>query len=145
MSQRSLAKVVFVGSFAPFHDGHKNIVERALNVFDTVVIGVSVNEDKEYATTVEERVETIRKIYNDNERVVVEANHGLTIDFAHAHKAKCIIKGLRNVEDFLSEREQAHWNKRNGGIDTLLFFADEGLENLSSTSIREKVYRKGGI
>ncbi len=138
MRQTSLSRVVFVGSFDPFHDGHRNIVERALKLFDEVLIGVSQNDNKTHSATIEERVKNIRQIYHEESRVIVEANNGLTIDFARAHAARCIIKGIRNVEDFEDERKQALWNKKQGGIDTLLFIADEDLEGLSSTSIRAK-------
>ncbi len=137
MNQHSSSRVVFVGSFDPFHEGHRNVVDRALKLFDEVVVGVSINEQKEYASSLEERVKRIEEIYKDEARVMVEANEGLTIDFAHRHKAKCIIKGVRNVEDFTSEQEQALWNKKHGGVETLLLVADEGLENISSTLIRE--------
>ncbi len=115
-------------------------MERALLLFDKVVIGVSANESKEYAATMDERVETIKKVYQDNPRVEVEANNGLTVDFARRHSAGCIIKGARDIHDFLYERQQAAWNRKHGGIDTLLFFAEESLENLSSTAVKRGMH-----
>ncbi len=139
MNRRSSLKAVFVGSFDPFHAGHKNVVERALQVVDKVVIGVSVNDDKLYSQPMSQRVEAIRQIFHADPRVTVEANTGLTIDFAHHHGAQVIVKGVRNVEDFVYEQEQALWNKRHGNIDTLLLVADEEYSRLSSTSIRENL------
>lgn len=134
--------VVFVGSFDPFHDGHKSIVSRALLLFDKVVVGVSLNPNKHYAQTAQERVDSIREIFRDEPRVEVEVNDGLTIDFARRHSASYIIKGVRNAQDFEYEKEQALWNKRHGGIETLLLLAEEGLDELSSTSIREKTRKQ---
>ncbi len=113
-------------------------MERALKLFDEIVIGVSVNEHKAYAETMEERVESIRRIYRNEPAVTVEANNGLTIDFARGHNAQCIIKGARNKEDFLYEQKQALWNREHGGIDTLLFFADKDFEDVNSSDIRAK-------
>ncbi|MCD7714644.1 MAG: pantetheine-phosphate adenylyltransferase [Prevotella sp.] len=138
MNRHSSRKAVFAGSFDPFHPGHANIVARALELFDEIVIGVGINEEKTYAATLEERVENIRRIYRDEKRVTVEANHGLTADFARELGAQCIIKGARNAEDFLYEQMQARWNREHSGIDTLLFFADKDFEELTSTGLRAK-------
>ena len=64
---------IFVGSFDPFTIGHKSVVDRVLPLFDRVVIGVGVNERKQYMLTVEERVAAIRQLYAGDERVVVES------------------------------------------------------------------------
>ncbi len=138
MDPHSLVKAVFVGSFDPFHDGHKNVVERALRVVDRVVVGVSINEEKTYTHSMEERVDAVRRIFAHDERVEVEPNGELTIDFAQRHGARVIVKGVRNAEDFAYEQEQALWNKRHGGIDTILFVADEEYAKLSSTLVRKR-------
>ncbi|MCD8281801.1 MAG: pantetheine-phosphate adenylyltransferase [Prevotella sp.] len=138
MSRPSSRKAVFAGSFDPFHAGHANIVARALELFDEIIIAVSINPDKHYAKTTAERVETIRRIYREERRVTVEANDGLTADFARRHHAMCIIKGVRNAKDFVCEQEQALWNKERGGIDTLLFCADREFEETNSTALRAK-------
>ncbi len=136
MNHHSSNKVAFVGSFDPFHEGHKNIVTRALTLFDEVIIGVSNNDQKQYAAPISTRVKAIQALYHGCPRVVVAANDGLTVDFARRHAARCIIKGIRNVDDYRYERDQALWNKQHGGIETLLLVADEGLETVSSTAIR---------
>lgn len=130
---------VFVGSFDPFHEGHKSIIDRALGLFDKVVVGIGVNPEKQYMFSVKERIERIRQIYPSNERLIVEAYDDLTIDFAHRHGASYIIKGVRNTEDFVYEQQQALWNKEHGGIETILLFAEPGLENLSSTKVRKEL------
>lgn len=127
---------VFVGSFDPFHDGHKSIVQRALQLFDRVVVGIGINPDKQYMFSVEERIERIRAAFPDND-IAVEAYSGLTIDFARSHGAQYIVKGVRNATDFVYEQQQAEWNKQHGGIETVLLLAEPGLEELSSTNVRK--------
>lgn len=127
---------VFVGSFDPFHDGHKSIVQRALQLFDRVVVGIGINPDKQYMFSVEERIERIRAVFPDSD-IAVEAYSGLTIDFARSHGAQYIVKGVRNATDFVYEQQQAEWNKQHGEIETVLLLAEPGLEELSSTNVRK--------
>lgn len=127
---------VFVGSFDPFHDGHKSIVQRALQLFDRVVVGIGINPDKQYMFSVEERIERIRAAFPDGD-ITVEAYSGLTIDFARSHGAQYIVKGVRNATDFVYEQQQAEWNKQHGGIETVLLLSEPGLEELSSTNVRK--------
>lgn len=133
----SLTKVLFVGSFDPFHEGHQSIVSRALSLFDEVVVAVAVNPQKNCLYSTDERVERIRAAFQSNPRVTVDAFSGLTIDYCRSHGISHIIKGVRNAEDFEYEKRQAEWNKLNGQVETILLFAEPGLENVSSTAIRE--------
>lgn len=128
---------IFVGSFDPFTIGHKSVVDRVLPLFDRVVIGVGVNERKQYMLTVEERVAAIRQLYAGDERVVVESYSDLTVDFAQRHGAQFVVKGVRNVRDFEYERDQADINRRLTGLETLLIYAESGLDSVSSSVVRE--------
>lgn len=128
---------IFVGSFDPFTIGHKSVVDRVLPLFDRVVIGVGVNERKQYMLTVEERVAAIRQLYAGDERVVVESYSDLTVDFAQRHGAQFVVKGVRNVRDFEYERDQADINRRLTGLETLLVYAEPGLDSVSSSVVRE--------
>ena len=128
---------IFVGSFDPFTIGHKSVVDRVLPLFDRVVIGVGVNERKQYMLTVEERVAAIRQLYAGDERVVVESYSDLTVDFAQRHGAQFVVKGVRNVRDFEYERDQADINLRLTGLETLLIYAEPGLDSVSSSVVRE--------
>lgn len=131
---------LFTGSFNPFTIGHADIVERALNVFDKVVVGVGYNPEKPMAD-VEERVKTIEKVYENEPRVVVEAYSDLTADLAKRHDAHTIVKGVRSVKDFEYEREQAEFNKLLGdGLDTMLFFSKLELTAISSSTLRQLQY-----
>lgn len=128
---------IFVGSFDPFTIGHKSVVDRVLPLFDRVVIGVGVNERKQYMLTVEERVAAIRQLYAGDERVVVESYSDLTVDFAQRHGAQFVVKGVRHVRDFEYERDQADINRRLTGLETLLIYAEPGLDSVSSSVVRE--------
>lgn len=128
---------IFVGSFDPFTIGHKSVVDRVLPLFDRVVIGVGVNERKQYMLTTEERVAAIRQLYAGDERVVVESYSDLTVDFAQRHGAQFVVKGVRNVRDFEYERDQADINRRLTGLETLLIYAEPGLDSVSSSVVRE--------
>lgn len=112
-------------------------MRRALSLFGEVVVAVAVNPAKNCRYTTEERMERIRAEFGGDPRVTVDSFEGLTIDYCRSHGIDYIIKGVRNAVDFEYERKQAEWNKRNGGIETILLFAEPGLENVSSTAIKE--------
>lgn len=131
---------IFVGSFDPYTIGHDHIVQRALPLFDRLIIGVGVNERKQYMQSAEIRKQKIQELYRNEKKITVKTYSDLTIDFAHREMADFIIKGVRSVKDFEYEREQADINKRIGHIDTLLLFADPGMESISSSMVRELVH-----
>ena len=128
---------IFVGSFDPFTIGHDSVVRRALTLFDHLVIGVGVNQNKRYMLTADERVEAIRSLYRDEPRISVDQYSDLTVDFAKRLDAQFIVKGVRSVRDFEFEREQADINRRLTGIETIVLFAEPGLDSISSTVVRE--------
>jgi pantetheine-phosphate adenylyltransferase len=127
---------VFVGSFNPFTIGHESIVRRSLALFDKLVIGVGVNTAKENNEG-ECRVEQIARLYADEPRVEVRSYTDLTVDFARREGAQFIVKGVRSVKDFEYEREQADINRRLSGLETVLLFAEPGMEAVSSSLVRE--------
>lgn len=128
---------IFVGSFDPFTTGHESVVRRVLPLFDRVVIGVGVNGSKTTMLSDAERVDAIRRIYRDEPRVSVEAYSCLTVDFAQRHDAQYVVKGVRNVRDFEYEREQADINRQLTGLETILLYAEPGLDSVSSSVVRE--------
>ena len=128
---------LFVGSFDPFTIGHHSLVERALQMFDKVVIAVGFNSEKGGSATVDERVSAIEACYNGNSRVEVRAYSGLTMDFAREVGADVLLRGVRNIKDFEYERELADVNKQLGGIDTVLLVSEPGYSSVSSSVVRE--------
>lgn len=128
---------LFVGSFDPYTIGHDSIVKRALPLFDKIVIGVGFNERKKYMQTTETRVANIISIYAGEPKIEVKQYNDLTVDFARREGAEFIIKGVRSVKDFEYEREQADFNRQLTGIETVLLFAEAGMESISSSVVRE--------
>ena len=131
---------VFVGSFDPFTIGHDNIVRRSLPLFDRIIIGVGVNERKQYMQDADTRKRKIQELYKNEKKITVKTYNDLTIDFAHREMADFIIKGVRSAKDFEYEREQADINKQIGNIDTLLLFAEPMLASVSSSMVRELIH-----
>lgn len=131
---------LFTGTFDPFTIGHQNIVERALPLFDKIVISVAVSNLKHAQEKIDSRVSQIKALYKDNPAIEVESYSDLTIDLAKRKKARFIVRGVRSVKDFEYEREQAEFNKRMGGLETILLFAEPGLASVSSTLVRELKY-----
>ena len=129
---------LFAGSFDPFTIGHKNIVDRALeSVADEVVVAIGVNYEKKYMFSLDERLEAIRKVYEHEPRVRVEAYEGLTTDFAKRVGASFILRGVRSVKDFEFERDMAEVNRRLAGVETVLLFTDPQYACVSSSVVRE--------
>ena len=130
---------IFPGSFDPFTVGHASIVERGLPLFDEIVIGVGINENKRALYTPEERVRAIAELYAGEPRIRVVAYDDLTIDLARREGAGFILRGLRSVKDFEYERDIANMNQRLSGIETVLLFTEPHYSSISSSVVRELI------
>ena len=129
---------IIVGSFDPFTIGHDSIVRRALPLFDRLVIGVVCdNVHKPNMRPAEERMQAILDLYADESRIEVKTFHGLAMDFAKAENAQFIVKGVRNTSDFEYEQWQADFNRKLGGIETILLYTEPELASISSSALRE--------
>lgn len=134
-----MRKAVFPGSFDPFTIGHQDIADRALEMFDSLIIGVGYNINKPGLESVDERVSKIKALYAGNPKVEVEAYTGLTVDFAKKHDAKFIVRGLREVKDFEYERNLADTNSAISDIETVFLIARPDLGFVSSSMVRELI------
>jgi pantetheine-phosphate adenylyltransferase len=104
---------MYPGSFDPFTNGHLDVVERALSIFDELVIAVAANPDKRAPLfTPDERVAMIREALGERPEVAVIAYRGLTVDFARSQGVKTLVKGLRAYSDFDAELQQALMNRK---------------------------------
>lgn len=131
---------LFAGSFDPFTIGHDDIVRRALQLFDKLYVVVTVNPGKHYLFSTEERVEAIKKLYEGEPRIVVASNDGMTADFAKQVGAKFQVRGVRSTIDFEYEKVEAEYNKRLGGLETVLLYSPPELAAVSSTAYRQLVH-----
>ena len=128
---------LFAGSFDPYTMGHHSIVERALALFDSVVIAVGCNMEKQCLAAVDERVAAIERLYAGDSRVRVVTYSTLTMDLAREVGATALLRGVRTVKDFEYERELADVNLRLGGIDTVLLVSEPEYAHISSSLVRE--------
>lgn len=133
-----MAKIaLFPGTFDPFTKGHANIVERALTLFDEIIIAVGKNIGKQPMFTLDKRVNNIEKIYKTDKRIKVMTYNGLTVDFAKSVNVGFIIRGVRTIHDFEYERELADVNKQISGIETIVLFTEPQYASISSSIVRE--------
>ena len=132
-----MKKAIFPGSFDPFTIGHHDIVMRALNLFDEIIIGIGHNYTKRETFPLEERLAAIQRIYDNEPRVRVEVYEGLTVDFAAQHNAQFILRGVRSTLDFEYERNIAEANKQLSGIETVLLYTRPEYAHISSTLVRD--------
>jgi pantetheine-phosphate adenylyltransferase len=132
-----MRRAIFPGSFDPFTRGHYDIVMRGLELFDEIIIGIGHNNTKRSSFPLEQRIKDIQQTFSNEPRVQVEAYEGLTIDFATAHKAQCILRGVRSVQDFEYERNIAEANKQLCGIETVLLYTRPEYAHISSSLVRE--------
>lgn len=129
--------VVFPGSFDPFTLGHANLVGRALNIFDQVIIAVGYNVAKPGWIPIDERVRAVQELYQTEPRVQVMSYNNLTVDFAKENSAGFILRGVRTMQDYEYELQMADLNRMLDGIETVVLFTDSALSSISSSRVRE--------
>ncbi len=135
---------VFPGAFDPFTIGHYNIVERALPLFDKIIVAVGKNAQKDGFFTLEQRIENIKQAFTDEPKVEADAYTGLTVDFCRRVGANFLLRGLRTSADFEYERAIAQMNKMQyPEIETVLLLTLPEHTPISSTIVRD-IYRNGG-
>lgn len=135
-----MKKAIFPGTFDPFTIGHHSIVKRALTFMDEVIIGIGINENKHCLLPVEKRIENIKELYADEQRVKVMAYNGLTVDFAESQGVGFIVRGIRTVKDFEYEEGIADINRKLSGIETIFLFTEPELVAVSSSVVRELLH-----
>lgn len=128
---------LFTGTFDPFTIGHQNIVDRALPLFDRLIIAVAESELKHTSRTIDERVTAIRQLYAGEKRVDVMAYSDLTIDLTKREGVAFIVRGVRSVKDYEYEIMQADFNRHFGQVETIFLPADPKLALISSSLVRE--------
>ncbi len=137
---------IYPGSFDPPTYGHLDLMKRAAKLFDTLVIAVARNNEKNATFTVPERVEMLELITKDIPNVEVSSFEGLTVDFARERKATALVRGLRVVSDFEYEITIAVANQKlNPDVDTLCLMPSENFLLVSSKIVREIALYGGNV
>ena len=134
----------FPGSFDPFTAGHLNILQRALTMFDKVVVGIGINQDKTGFFSTEEKMDIIRQATEGLEGVSIIHYEGLTVDACKNLGIKHIVRGVRNFLDFEQEQSIADANRRlSPDIDTIIIPTAQEFSHISSSAVRD-IIRHGG-
>ena len=133
---------IYPGSFDPITNGHLEVLKRALNIFDRVIMLVAINPEKKSRFSVEERVAMIKESVDSN-RVEVDSYNGLTVKYAKEHGATHLIRGLRAVTDFEYEFSLACANDYiDSSIDTV-FLMSKAEKSFINSSMIIQMYQKG--
>lgn len=135
---------LFPGSFDPFTAGHLNILRRALTMFDEVVVAVGINQDKRGFFDMDKRLEIIRQATEGIEGVSVIQYDGLTVDVCREKGIRHIVRGVRNMIDFETERSIADANRRLAPeVETIIIPTAQEFAHISSSAVRD-ILRHGG-
>ncbi|OHB32250.1 MAG: pantetheine-phosphate adenylyltransferase [Desulfuromonadaceae bacterium GWC2_58_13] len=137
---------VYPGSFDPITNGHLDIINRGLEVFDNLIVAVASNSEKNALFSIEERVEMISETLGNNPRLIVDSFKGLLIDYVARQGARVILRGLRAVSDFEYEFQIAQMNHSvNEQIETLFMMTSVPYGYLSSSIVKEMAALNGPI
>ena len=129
---------IYPGTFDPITLGHIDIIERAIKLFDTIIVTISINTKKKTLFTLDERLEMIKDATKNLSHVAIDSFAGLLVDFAVKKNAVAIIRGLRAISDFEFEFQMALMNKNlNKNITTVFLMPNEKYTYLNSTIVKE--------
>lgn len=135
---------LFPGSFDPFTAGHLNILTRALTMFDEVVVAVGINQDKRGFFSMDQRMDIIRQATEGMKGVRVIKYENLTIDTCRELGIRHIVRGVRNMLDFETERSIADMNRRIASdVETIIIPTAQEFAHISSSAVRDILKHKG--
>ena len=140
MSQRA----IYPGTFDPMTKGHIDLIERACNLFDEIVIAIAASEAKNPLFTLDERIKIAEKIFESNEKVTVIGFSGLLVDLAKDNDAKILIRGLRVVADFEYEFQLANMNRAMMPELESVFLTPKEQYSYISSSLVKEICKMGG-
>ncbi len=141
MTQR---QALFPGSFDPFTAGHESVIERALPLFDKIIIAVGENISKHNMLSIDKRIQLINKVFTGNDKIKVVSYSGLTVEFAKKNNCRYILRGLRTSADFEFERAIGQTNKLlNNDIETVFILTKPEHTFISSSIVRD-VHKNNG-
>ncbi len=139
-------KAIFPGTFDPFTNGHLDIVNRGLKLFDEVIVAIGVNADKRHLFTLDQRTKWLEMVFADNDKVSVQHYEGLTATFADSIGAEFILRGLRTTQDFTYEQQIAYVNEDlTNKVQSIFVMSDQKNASVSSTIVRDLIRYKGNF
>jgi pantetheine-phosphate adenylyltransferase len=142
---RKFVRAIFPGSFDPITNGHLDVINRGIKLFDELIIAVGRSPVKNQLFTPEERVEMITELIADMPGVSAESFDGLTVEYAAKKKADVILRGLRSLTDVQYEFQLAMTNRAVAGIETVFVMTGEQYGFTSSTLIRQVASLGGNL
>ncbi|MDW5287713.1 pantetheine-phosphate adenylyltransferase [Formosa sp. PL04] len=138
-----MKRAIFPGSFDPLTLGHYDIISRAVNVFDEIIVAIGINSDKKYMFSLEERLQFIKDTFKDEPKVSVTTYSGLTVDFCQKMDVEFILRGLRNPADFEFEKAIAQTNRKLSEIETVFLLTSSKTSFISSSIVRDVIRNNG--
>jgi pantetheine-phosphate adenylyltransferase len=142
MNKKNMA--VYPGSYDPLTNGHIDIIERGLKIFDKIVVAVLKNPAKTYLFNLEERCQILKDVFKNNDKIETVHFEGLLVDFVKERGITTIVRGLRAISDFEIEFQMALMNRKiEPRIETIFFVPSEAYSFLSSKLVKE-IYLLGG-
>jgi pantetheine-phosphate adenylyltransferase len=142
MTEKNIA--VYPGSYDPLTNGHIDIIERGLKIFDKIIVAVLKNPDKTYLFSLEERQQMLRSVFKDSQRIEVDHFEGLLVEYLRRRGVSTVVRGLRAISDFEIEFQMALMNRKiEPRIETIFFVPSDSYSFLSSKLVKE-IYHLGG-
>jgi pantetheine-phosphate adenylyltransferase len=143
VTTNKFVRAVFPGSFDPITNGHLDVIQRSIKIFDELIVAVGHSPVKDYLFTATERVAMIHELVRDMPGVVVEEFTGLTVEYVKHKSAQVIVRGLRNLTDVQYEFQLALTNRAVSGIETVFIMTAEQY-GFTSSSLIQEIGRYGG-
>jgi len=140
-----MKRAVFPGSFDPLTLGHTDIIDRAIPLFDEIIIAIGTNSSKEYMFSLDQRKNFINKTYSNEPKIKVDTYEGLTIEYCKKIKSDYILRGLRNPADFEFEKAIAHTNRKMSKIETVFLLTSANTSYISSSIVRDVLRNNGDV
>jgi pantetheine-phosphate adenylyltransferase len=138
-----MKRAVFPGTFDPFTNGHLDIIQKGLRMFDEIVVAIGTNASKTQMFPLAYRKKWIEEVFSNEPRVQVEEYSGLTIDFCREQDAAFILRGLRTIVDFEYERQIAYVNDQlNPALQSVFIISEQRHSVVSSTIVRDLIRHK---
>ena len=138
--------IIYPGTFDPITNGHKDIIERSLNIFDRITIAVAESEQKKTLFPLEVRLKFVKKIFKNEKKITVIPFSGLLKDLLIEKKIFNVLRGIRSVADYEFELQLANMNKKlDERIETVFMIPNENYSSISSSIVREIINLKGDI